>query len=164
MLLQTYLEPLNAKTDKILADQFASLVAKPQEEGFLMIQNRDIPYIKCGDLAVWFDFKMICNLPRSQLDYLEIASRFETIFVSNIPALTEKDTVLVILLIHLIDVLYDRGIKLVLSAAVPLSLLYVRGEMSQEFKRTQSRLAEMQAADYLQRHPWRHEDNLKDLS
>lgn len=160
LLLQTYLQPLDAKTNKILAEQFAAIVTRPQEEGNLLIQNREVPFIKCGELAVWFDFKVICNLPRSHLDYLEIADRFDTIFVSNVPALTENDTVHVILLIHFIDVLYDRGIKLILSAAVPLPLLYVQGEMSQEFKRTLSRLQEMQAADYLRRHPWRHEEDL----
>ncbi len=160
LMLQTYLHPLGASTDKLLTEQFAYLATQVRENGFLQIQKREIPFIKCGAEEVWFDFKVICNLPRSQLDYLEIADRFNTVFVSSIPALSENDTVFVILLIHFIDVLYDRGIKLVISAAVPLELLYVQGEMSQEFKRTRSRLQEMQAADYLRRHPWRHEGDL----
>ncbi|CDZ75904.1 DNA replication protein [Legionella massiliensis] len=160
LLIQTYLYPLDEKTDKTLAGQFASLTQEVYEQGTLLVQNREIPFIKCGEQVVWFDFKVICNLPRSQLDYLEIADRFDTVFISNIPALSSKDTIFAIMLVHLVDVLYDRGIKLIISAAVPLEQLYLEGEMVNEFKRTLSRLQEMQAADYLKRHPWRHEQNL----
>lgn len=160
LLLQTYLYPLETQTNQILVEQFTHLTQEIDEEGTLCIQNRDIPFIKCGDQAVWFDFKVICNLPRSQLDYLEIADRFDTVFISDIPVLTERDTLFAIMLVHLVDVLYDRGIKLVVSAAVPLEELYTVGEVTQEFKRTRSRLQEMQAADYLKRHPWRHEQHL----
>lgn len=160
LLLQAYLYPLNARTEAILSEQFVSLTQEVYKKGSLQVQNRDIPFIKCGEQVVWFDFKVICNLPRSHLDYLEIADRFDTVFISGIPALTARDTLFAILLIHFIDVLYDRGIKLIVSAEVPLEQLYVEGEMTYEFRRTYSRLQEMQAADYLRRHPWRHEQNL----
>lgn len=160
LLLQTYLYPLNAKTEAIMAEQFTELTKKSCENGSLQVQNRAISFIGCSEQVIWFDFKVICNLPRSQLDYLEIADRFDTVFISNIPELTMKDTVFAIMLIHFIDVLYDRGIKLIVSAAKPLDQLYVEGEMIHEFKRTLSRLKEMQAVDYLRRHPWRHEQDL----
>lgn len=160
LLLQTYLFPLGNSTNKILEKQFAQLTEQIDDGGTLRIQNRDIPFIKCSDQAVWFDFKILCNLPRSQLDYLELADRFDTIFISDIPVLTEQDTIFAIMLVHLVDVLYDRGIKLVVSAAVPLDQLYTEGEVAHDFKRTRSRLQEMQAADYLKRHPWRHEQHL----
>ncbi|MBA2651766.1 MAG: AFG1 family ATPase [Tatlockia sp.] len=163
LLMQAYLEPLSAKTEAILLEQFLSLTNDVEEHGSLRVQNRDISFIRCGKQVVWFDFKVICNLPRSQLDYLELADRFDTVFISGIPELRATDTVYVIMLIHFIDVLYDRGIKLIISAAVPLEQLYVEGEVVNEFKRTLSRLKEMQAADYLQRHPWRHEQDLPNL-
>ncbi|WED43179.1 cell division protein ZapE [Legionella cardiaca] len=155
-----YLHPLNLATETSLVEQFAVIAKKTENEGTLIVQNRSIPYIKCSERAIWFDFKVICNLPRSQLDYLEIADRFDTVFVSNIPALTENDTIYAILLIHFIDVMYDRGIHVVISAAVPVEQLYVQGEMSHEFKRTLSRLQEMQSVDYLRRHPKRKVQNL----
>ncbi|WP_028388229.1 cell division protein ZapE [Legionella fairfieldensis] len=149
-----YFYPLGGATDKLLADQFVAITGEGlHESGMLTVQNREIPFIHCGRRAIWFDFSVICNLPRSQLDYLEIADRFDTVFVANIPALTENDSIGVILLIHFIDVMYDRGIRLVLSAAAPLEQLYIQGEMRQSFKRTLSRLQEMQSADYVRRHP-----------
>ncbi|KTC76835.1 cell division protein ZapE [Legionella brunensis] len=159
-LCTAYLYPLNLTTENSLAEQFAAIGGEIEEGGSLAVQNRSIPFVKCSERAVWFEFNVICNLPRSQLDYLEIATRFDTVFVSNIPALTASDTVHVILLIHFIDVMYDRGIRVVMSAAVPLEALYVQGEMSQAFKRTLSRLQEMQSIDYLRRHPRRVAQNI----
>ena len=150
--LETYFYPLTSQNETKLAEQFAKLESNPQESGKLLIQNREIPFIKCGEKSVWFDFEVICNLPRSQLDYLELADRFSAIFVSNIPDLTKCSAVLVILFINLVDVFYDRGIRLVLSVEVPLMELYVEGEMASEFKRILSRLEEMQSLDYKRRH------------
>lgn len=151
-LQQAYLYPLNKTTQKELAQQFASLAVNPVEGTELNIQNRLIPSVKYSERAVWFTFDVICNLPRSQLDYLEIADRFDTVFVSDIPTLTVNDTVRVILLIHFIDVMYDRGIQLVISAAVAVNQLYLEGEMYNKFQRTLSRLEEMQSEDYARRH------------
>ena len=91
---------------------------------------------------------MICQLPRSQLDYLEIAQQFHTIFVSHIPVLTAQDTVRALLLTHFIDVMYDSRIRVILSAAVPIDELYLEGEVYVAFQRTRSRLQEMQSVDY----------------
>ncbi|QDP73523.1 AFG1 family ATPase [Legionella israelensis] len=154
-LFEAYLYPAGPTADQKMNQQFMSIASYVEEKSNITIQNRCIPYIKCSVNAIWFDFSVICNSPRSQLDYLEIADRFETVFVSNLPMLTEKDTLAVILLIHFVDVMYDRGIRLILSAAVPLEQLYREGEMKAEFKRTLSRLHEMQSADYLKHPPRR---------
>lgn len=154
-LSATYLFPLNEQTKQTMEQEFARLEANNVANGTLKVQNRDIPYLQCGLKAVWFDFAVLCNLPRSQLDYLELAQRFEIVFLSNIPRLTENHTAQVILFVYLIDVLYDIGVKLVLSAQTDVDTLYVKGEMQDTFKRTLSRLKEMQSADYLSRHPRR---------
>lgn len=163
-LQEAYLYPLGSTTDKILNEQFTTIEKNSVSQGNLTVQNRDIPFVKCGERAVWFDFKVICNLPRSQLDYLEIADRFDTVFVSDIPVLTTNDTVYAILLVHFVDVMYDRGIRLIISAAVPLPQLYVQGEMKDSFNRTLSRLEEMQSVDYVRRHPRRQVQNLLSTS
>lgn len=154
-LLDAYLYPLNSETEQAMERQFISLAKDIEINGFITVQNRDIPYLKYGLQSIWFEFDVICNPPRSQLDYLEIADRFNTIFVSGIPCLTVNHTLQTIMLIHFIDVMYDRGIKIIISAAVPLEDLYVKGEMIDTFKRTFSRLVEMQSVDYLSRHPRR---------
>ncbi|ASQ44890.1 cell division protein ZapE [Legionella clemsonensis] len=159
-LRTAYLYPLNAATEASLIEQFMAISKTVKNRESLSVQKRNIPFIKCSETAVWFDFNVICNLPRSQLDYLEIAERFDTVFVSNIPQLTANDTIHAILLMHFIDVMYDRGIRVVMSADVPIEQLYIEGEMSQSFKRTRSRLQEMQSVDYLQRHPRRVVQNL----
>ncbi|MFT4059043.1 MAG: cell division protein ZapE [Legionella sp.] len=154
-LVDAYLYPLNEQTQQIMEQQFVHLARGIHEQGTIHIQNRDIPYLKCGEQSIWFAFAVLCNLPRSQLDYLEIADKFDTVFLSDVPVLTESHTLQTIMLIYFIDVMYDRGIKVIISAAVPVMELYVKGEMLETFKRTLSRLIEMQSVDYLSRHPKR---------
>ncbi|MBN9227605.1 MULTISPECIES: cell division protein ZapE [Legionella] len=159
-LLDAYLFPLNEQTSLIMEKQFALLASEFRENGFITIQNRDIPYLKCAEKSIWFAFDILCNLPRSQLDYLELADKFDTIFLSNIPSLTVNHTLQAIMFIHFIDVMYDRGINIIISAEVALDELYVEGEMKETYMRTLSRLQEMQSVDYLARHPKRE---LKEL-
>jgi cell division protein ZapE len=154
-LVDAYLFPLNKQTQQKMEHQFAFLAGEFQENGLITIQNRGIPYLKCAKNSIWFAFDVLCNLPRSQLDYLEIADTFDNVFVSDVPILTEKHTLQTIMLIHFIDVMYDRGINIIISAASPVEELYLKGEMVEPFKRTLSRLKEMQSVDYLSRHPKR---------
>ncbi|WP_454782734.1 cell division protein ZapE [Legionella sp. WA2022007384] len=154
-LIDAYLFPLDAHTNLVMEQQFTLLASEFNENGTITIQNREIPYLKRAEQSIWFAFDILCNLPRSQLDYLEIADKFDTIFLSNIPALTVNHTLQTIMFIHFIDVMYDRGINIIISAEVAVEELYVEGEMQETFKRTLSRLLEMQSVDYLSRHPKR---------
>lgn len=143
-----YLYPLNEKNEAIMASQFNALAKGRAHASVLSVQGRDIPTIQCSDLVVWFEFDVICQLPRSQLDYLEIAQRFHTIFVSRVPVLTAQDTVRALLLTHFIDVMYDSKVRVAISAAAPIDELYLGGEVYVAFQRTRSRLQEMQSVDY----------------
>lgn len=155
--LQAYLFPLNATTARHLTEQFEVIAGDScvESNGDLTVQNRLIPFIKQCAHAAWFTFAVICNLPRSQLDYLELAGRFDTLFVSEIPYLAQGESTGALLLTYLIDVLYDQGVRLIISAAVPLEQLYPQEGAQQSFQRTLSRLKEMQSMDYLNRHPRR---------
>ena len=82
-------------------------------------------------------------------DYLEIASVFHTVLLSNVPQMSPRMASEARRFTWLVDVLYDRRVKLVMSAAVPPEQLYLEGPMSHEFPRTVSRLGEMQSAEYL---------------
>ena len=157
--MQAYFYPLDAAAHQSLTQQFDAIALNPVDGGELTVQQRLIPCIKSSEHAVWFAFDVICNIPRCQLDYLEIADRFDTVFVSDLPILASEDTVRAIMLIHFIDVMYDRGIHLVISAADVASGLYRCGAMVKSFQRTLSRLEEMQSIDYLKQHSHRNVTN-----
>lgn len=148
--IQTWLYPLNAETQSTMLKQFSHIEKNSQSNGTITIQNRTIPYILCGQKTIWFDFNVICNTPRSQLDYLEIAQRFTTIFVSNIPAFKEQDSIYIVMLRNFVDVMYDAGIRLIFAAETSLDQLYAP-DLIASFQRTYSRLEEMQSEDYLAR-------------
>ncbi len=98
---------------------------------------------------VWFDFRELCGGPRSQNDYLELASQFHTVLLSDVPQMAPRQASEARRFTWLVDVLYDRRVKLLLSAAVAPEQLYSEGPLAHEFPRTVSRLHEMQSAQYL---------------
>jgi cell division protein ZapE len=158
--LNGYLYPLGDDTAEQMKKQFDTVAPKIETNQFITVQNRPIPYLKLGGKAIWFAFEVLCHFPRSQLDYLEIAERFDHVFVSGVPALTLNHTAQAIMLIYFIDVMYDRGVKVILSAQVSMDQLYRSGELLEPFKRTLSRLNEMQSVDYLDRHSRRDVHNI----
>lgn len=141
--------PLGKTADDNMEKTF-NILAKGQSflTGSVLINDRPIKVKKQTDDLIWFDFKDICTVPRSQNDYLVIAEKYQTVFISDIPIIPpeEKDTIC--LFVCLIDVLYDARIKLVISAAEPVAEIYSKGFMVLEYTRTHSRLLEMQSKDY----------------
>ena len=99
--------------------------------------------------VVWFDFNTLCAGARSQNDYLEIAARFETVLLSDVPRMSAQMGSEARRFTLLVDVLYDRHVKLIMSAAVPAKELYTSGALAHEFVRTVSRLHEMQSSEFL---------------
>jgi len=147
--LQMYHCPLGSQADAAMEQAFNALAESHDEDPVLHIEARQIrAYRKAGGL-VWFDFKTLCGGPRSQNDYLEIASRFHTVFLSNVPHMPVRLASEARRFTWLVDVLYDRRVKLVMSAAVQPEELYTEGPMSHEFPRTVSRLNEMQSKEFL---------------
>lgn len=121
-----------------------------QNDQHIEVQGRRIPVKKISTHAVWFDFRALCGGPRAQADYLEIAHRFPTVFVSDIPQMTANEAAEAQRFIWLVDVLYDKRVKLVASAATTLKALFTHAEQAHEFSRTVSRLTEMQSQSYLE--------------
>lgn len=112
------------------------------------ICGRLIPIKKRTEDIIWFEFDVICRVPRSQKDYLEIAKKYRTVFISDIPLIESNAKDMICLFISLVDVFYDAGVRLVISAAEPVEQIYNRGYMILEYTRTHSRLLEMQSMDY----------------
>ncbi len=141
--------PLGKSAEENMQNTF-NLLSKgqPVSEASILINERMITVKKQAADLIWFDFKEICTVPRSQNDYLVIAEKYRTVFISDIPLIPpeEKDTIC--LFVCLVDVLYDARVKLVISAAEPVAEIYSRGFMVLEYTRTHSRLLEMQSIDY----------------
>lgn len=147
-----YLTPPGATADTALARVFAdSTRAAYRCTEPVVINGRAIPVIAWGDGVVWFDFDVICQIPRSKLDYVELARAFHTLVVSNLRRLGDEQANLAARLITLVDALYDCNCKLVASAEAPPPQLYQGRELAFEFQRTVSRLIEMQSHAYLAR-------------
>lgn len=147
--VKLYHTPLGADTEAEMQDAFSRLAEAHDEDPVLHIEAREIRAIRRAGGVVWFDFRTLCGGPRSQNDYLELASQFHTVLLSNVPHMPVNMASQARRFTWLVDVLYDRRVKLILSAAVPAEQLYTEGPLSHEFPRTVSRLNEMQSKEYL---------------
>jgi cell division protein ZapE len=145
-----YHTPLGAAADQALRADFAKLAAVPDESPLLHIEKRELKALRKADGVVWFDFATLCGGPRSQNDYLELASRFHAVILSEVPQMSPRMASEARRFTWLIDVFYDHKVKLLMSAAVPAEQLYVEGPMANEFARTVSRIVEMQSTEYLE--------------
>ncbi|MDP2096983.1 MAG: cell division protein ZapE, partial [Hydrogenophaga sp.] len=148
-LIDLYHCPLGPQADAAMEKNFAQLAEMGDQDPVMQIESRQIRAVRRAGGVIWFDFRTLCGGPRSQNDYLEIASQFHTVLLSNVPQMQVRQASEARRFTWLIDVLYDRRVKLVMSAAVAPELLYVEGPMSHEFPRTVSRLGEMQSAEFL---------------
>lgn len=117
----------------------------------MWINYRPIKVKAWAENIIWLDFEIFCNIPRSQQDYLTIAKKYKTVILSNIRALSSDETTIAQYLINLVDIFYDQHVTLILSSAVTVDNIYLDGKVSFEFKRTHSRLREMQSTTYLSR-------------
>jgi cell division protein ZapE len=144
-----YCTPLSDHVDRTLAESFERMRPGPDEDPRLIVESRPLQARARAGSLVWFDFASLCEGPRSQRDYLEIARRFAVVFVSGVPKLTPEMGNAARRFTWLVDVLYDHRVKLLVSAAVPAEELYREGPNSQDFPRTVSRLIEMRTREYM---------------
>ena len=161
---ELYHWPLDEEADVSLAASFAALVpmlmpvvVEPKstfsrsQDGIVSINGRDFTYIKQSDGIIWFTFDQLCVKPRSQNDYLELAYEFHGLIISNVPCLRAGMDDQARRFVNLVDVCYDANLKVIISAEVPLLELYSGGQLDFVFRRTLSRLQEMQSYEYLSR-------------
>ena len=151
---ELYYWPLNEGAETSLNKSFVSLVpecVQAQVNEVLMIENRGITARKVCDDVAWFEFRELCDGPRSQNDYIELAKIFHAILISNVEQMGVNEDDLARRFINLVDEFYDRNVKLILSAEVELKDLYTGGRLNFEFQRTLSRLLEMQSHEFLSR-------------
>jgi len=145
--------PSVADAEACLASEFERLAgARALRESEIRVDGRTLRARRVAGDAVWFGFQELCEGPRSAADYIEIARCYRTVFLSEVPVMGARDDDAARRFVTLVDELYDRGVKLVLSAAAELPEDLYRGErLALEFRRASSRLHEMQGRDYLAR-------------
>ena len=148
--VQAYYTPLNATSDLALREAYAKVADTADQSPIVRIENREIRALRHAGGVIWFDFATLCGGPRSQNDYLELATRFHTVILSGIPAMSAGQSSEARRFTWLIDVFYDHKVKLIMSAAVEPEALYTQGMLANEFHRTVSRIIEMQSREYMQ--------------
>jgi len=142
--------PLDAAADANLERYFHDIAPdRGTSHARLEILGRRIPVRRLAEGVVWFDFGALCDGPRSQEDYIQIARSFQTVIVSGVPRLDESRENAARRFVALVDEFYDRRVNLIVSAAEPISRIYSGSRLQREFERTRSRLLEMQSVEYL---------------
>lgn len=148
----TYHWPLDENAARHLRSAFEALTSHARwAERDIEINGRAIPVHGQAEGAVWFGFDALCDSPRSQADYLEIARQHHSVFVSDVPVLDDRRADAARRFLNLLDVFYDNRVKLIVSAAAPIEKLYRGERLAFEFQRATSRLIEMQSEQYLSR-------------
>ena len=147
---ELYHWPLDEAADEVLTEEFVHLAPEaPTFNTELVVEGRSIAARGLADDVAWFDFSAVCDGPRGQADYIELARTFHSVLISNVPVLDEARENQARRFIALVDEFYDHGVKLILSAEVPPERLYQGKRLCFEFERTLSRLQEMQSHAYL---------------
>ena len=147
---ETYFSPNNAVAKDGMLYNFEHLAPDDGiDNGVIEIEGRDLAYIKRADGVIWFNFEELCDGPRSQADYIELARCFHSILLSDVIVMDRLKEDQARRFINLVDVFYDHNVKLIISAEAMVEELYQGSRVEFEFQRTISRLQEMQSHNYL---------------
>jgi cell division protein ZapE len=150
--MKVYLTPLGPDADRAMDEDWRKLTDEdrgtPME---LTVLGRELPVPQAARGVARFSFDDLCKAALAAADYLTIAHTFRTVMIDRIPVMGPEMRNEARRFVLLIDTLYDEGVKLICSAAAPPEALYSDGDGAEAFRRTASRLAEMQSADYLSR-------------
>jgi len=147
---QFYYSPLDVVAEvgaKACFDHFTK--GEVMHDDHILVNGRVIPYLKMSGEVVWFDFQVICGDARSQNDYLSLAKMFQAIVITNVRVCCDNENDVVRRFINLVDIFYDHGTRLAITAEALPGALYAGDMLALEFHRTSSRLNEMQTEDYI---------------
>jgi cell division protein ZapE len=147
-----YMTPLGSEADAAMDSAWRRLTDTAKgETRTLAVLGRALRVPQAANGAARFLFDDLCVQPLAAADYLAIAQAFSTLFIDRIPVIGPEMRDAARRFVVLIDTLYDEGVKLVCSAAAAPDKLYIDGDGADAFRRTASRLVEMQTRDYLKR-------------
>ncbi|MBV8977633.1 MAG: AFG1 family ATPase [Alphaproteobacteria bacterium] len=150
--MNVYLTPLGAEAEAAMNEDWRKLTGQAHgAPATLNVLGRTLQVPCAAKGVARFPFEALCLQPLGQADYLALARSFHTLFIDRIPKLEPAMADAARRFSLLIDTLYDENVKLVCSAAEPPDRLYVQGAGAEAFRRTASRLLEMQSREYLER-------------
>lgn len=142
--------PADDVADVHLDEYFTAIAPDTAHEATsIELLGRPIAVRKSADGVIWFNFSDLCDGPRSQNDYIELSRLYQTVLVSHVPRFDAEHENQARRFVALVDEFYDRRVKLILSAQVPIRELYQGERLQVDFERAKSRLQEMQSFDYL---------------
>jgi cell division protein ZapE len=148
---ETYHHPLDGEARTVLETNYARIACGSDVSPTMKINGRPMTAQRRSDGVAWFDFRELCDGPRSSADYIELARAFNTVLISDVSVMRERDSDLARRFVTMIDEFYDRNVKVLITAEAPVDSLYSGQRLAFEFQRTASRLTEMQSRDYLAR-------------
>ena len=149
---EIYHSPLDEQADENLLRYFEQLAPDAgRQNARIEIENRLIDTRRDAEGIALFTFSTLCEGPRSQLDYMELSRLYHTVLLSGVKQMGRQNDDVARRFIAMVDEFYERNVKLIISAEVPMSALYTEGQLSFEFRRCLSRLLEMQSHEYLGR-------------
>jgi cell division protein ZapE len=148
--VEIYHYPADDAAEKKMLEYFKMVAGEDGKKGgHIEVLGRNIDTLRRGHGVIWFDFRTLCGGPRSQNDYLEISRSYHTVLLSHIPKMTVHQASEARRFTWLVDVFYDHKVKLIATADCAAEALYTDGTQAGEFKRTVSRLTEMNSKEYL---------------
>jgi cell division protein ZapE len=147
---EIYHYPLDDDAQRNLNIYFNQLAAeKGDNNTFVEIEGRHIPALRKAESVIMFEFRALCDGPRSQSDYIQLSKEYNTVLVANVEQMGANVEDIARRFIAMVDEFYERKVKLIMSSEVPVEKLYSQGRLSFEFQRCLSRLQEMQSRSYL---------------
>lgn len=142
--------PISQEAEQELTENFIKLAGGQGEiNQQIEVNKRQLTVKRLGKDIAWFEFDELCDGPRSQNDYIELAKLYSTVFISNLPQLGAAKEDQTRRFINLVDEFYDCSVKLFINAETSINNIYSGGSLAFEIERTQSRLLEMQSQEYL---------------
>jgi cell division protein ZapE len=147
---EIYHYPLDAQANQNLHHYFRQLAPElGTQNQDIEIAGRMIPSLHDADGVVMFEFRALCDGPRSQTDYMELSRCYHTVLIANVEQMGQATDDIARRFLAMVDEFYERNVKLIISAQVSMDTLYTQGQLNFEFRRCLSRLKEMQSHDYL---------------
>ncbi|WP_440873420.1 cell division protein ZapE [Vibrio diabolicus] len=149
---EIYHYPLDEQANINLNKYYQQLTGERQIVAHqIEVNHRQLEVIEASDGVLHASFAQLCQTARSQNDYIELSRIYHTVLLADVQQMNRKIDDAARRFIALVDEFYERNVKLIISAEVPMEDLYTEGQLEFEFKRCLSRLTEMQSHEYLAR-------------